>query len=414
MRRASWWLGLATLTAIGANCGEDGSSATTTTGGGGEGGEGGGTGLVCDAPFVTKGPWALRVDGVSARVRWEACDEASIGGLVVTPEDGGAARTVASKATPSTLASTYGAPLNPSAPIDYAGTYYLHEAAVDGLTPGTCYRYALAADASRKGRFCTARPTGTALGTTDDTIAALLPHAPDFTVHLGDLQYYDSLLETWASWFPVMQPLLAAGAFLPVIGNHEYEKPDELDAYALRFFGDAGFDGTRSYHRFESGGVWFFGINSEEPFGPSDPQGAWLVAQLAEAKARPGFRFSIVSLHRPMLTCGDSGDLPDAFAAFHPIFEKERVLFVLAGHMHGYERFELGDGPVYLTTAGGGGVINDPSENLARPYCDKRVASGDYYHSVVFEVGAEAVIGKVVDQAGAIRDTFTTAIPAPP
>jgi hypothetical protein len=414
---------------LAASCRDEGAVATTSTSGAsGTGGAGGGdsSGLVCQPPFVTKGPWALRVDGTRATVRWEACDAASTGGLRVTPEGGGTAREVPSTVTPMTLSVTHTAPLNPSAPPDYAGTYHLHEVQLTGLEPGTCYRFELLAAPSRGGRVCTARPAGAtfrfaaigdtnpALGTTDDTIAALLPYAPDFTVHLGDLQYYDSLLETWASWFPVMQPLLSAGAFLPVVGNHEYEKPNELEEYALRFFGGAGFGGGRDHHRFESGGVSFFGINTEEPFAPSDPQGAWLVAELEKAQATPGHRFSVVSLHRPMLTCGDSGDLPEAFEAFHPIFTERGVLLVLAGHMHGYERFELGAGPTYITTAGGGGVIVNPSENTARPYCDKRVAVGSRYHSVVFDVGPTSVSGKVVDEDGVVGDTFERAIPPKP
>ena len=43
--------------------------------------------------------------------------------------------------------------------------------------------------------------------------------------------------------------------------------------------------------------------------------------------------------------------------------------------MHGYERFEFG-ALTYLTAAGGGGLLGDPDENVARTYCDKRVASG--------------------------------------
>ena len=431
--RAPAFVLLASLGLVSISCGDDaatgsGSGAgasTTTTGAGGAGGAGGAAGLACESPFVTKGPWSLRFNATSARVRWEACDPGAVGGIVVTPEAGGEARSIDSIVSEATLKETHDTPLSPTTPPDWAGTYYIHEADVTGLEPGTCYRYALEADPMREGRFCTARPSGEpfsfavigdtnpALGTTDDTIAAMLPFDADFTLHLGDLQYYSSLLETWASWFPIMQPLLSAGAFMPVIGNHEYEVPDELDEYALRFFGDAGFDGTRSYHRFESGGVWFFGINTEEPFGLDDPQGQWLASGLAEVRSLPGFRFSIVSLHRPLLTCGDSGDLPEAFAELDPLFASHDVLFVLAGHMHGYERFERATGPTYITTAGGGGVIQDPSENVARPYCGDRVAVGDYYHGVIFHVGDAAVEGEVVDQDGVVRDTFERPL-APP
>ncbi len=371
---------------------------------------------------MTKGPWVLAVDGTSAKVRWEACDEAAVQGVVVTPESGGDETSVESTATPFTLSETHEAGLNPDAPPDFAGTYFIHEAALDGLESGACYRYTLAADDSRGGRFCTARPSGEpfrfiaigdtnpALGTTEDTIAAVLPENFDFTLHGGDVQYYESFLETWASWFPLMQPLLSQGAFLPAIGNHESEVADELDEYALRFFGNAGFFGKIDYYGFESGGVWFFNVNTEEAITQGSEQAIWLEQQLVQAMDRPGFRFSVVYLHRPLLTCGDADDNVPAYEFFTPIFEATKVLFVVQAHMHGYERFEFPTGPTYITTGGGGGVIQDPSENLSRAYCDARVVVGDYFHSTVFDVGETEVVVRAIDRDAEVRDTFSRMI----
>ena len=98
-------------------------------------------------------------------------------------------------------------PLNPKFP-DLAGTYYMHEAAVAGLTGGTCYRYVLSADpAAYTGRFCTGRAPGAALrflaiGDTNPTLgdntSLLLPHIvetnPDFVIHGGDLDQVRRLL----------------------------------------------------------------------------------------------------------------------------------------------------------------------------------------------------------------------------
>ena len=111
----------------------------------------------------------------------------------------------------------------------------------------------------------------------------------DFVVHGGDIQYYDSHLETWAGWFPSMQPLLALGAMQPALGNHEHETDDELDDYSLRFFGHPDFGGDTMWYRYESGGIWFHVLDTEEPIEPGTPQGTWLTAGLAEAAAKPGF-----------------------------------------------------------------------------------------------------------------------------
>lgn len=411
-----WMLGCSDDTAQ-ASAGGAGPSSSSTTGTAGAGG-----GLQCDEPFVTKGPWALAVDGSSAKVRWEACDAAAARGIVVTPEDGGDPLTFESETETFVLGTTHEAGLNPDAPPDWAGTYYIHEASLDGLSAGTCYRYELAADAARGGRFCTARPAGEpfrfiaigdtnpALGTTQDTVDAVLPENFDFTVHGGDVQYYDSFLETWASWFPMMQPLLSQGAFLPAIGNHESEVDAELDEYALRFFGNAGFYGKADYYGFETGGVWFFNVNTEEAITQGSEQAIWLEQQLVAAMDQPGFRFSIVYLHRPLVTCGDSDDNVPAFEFLHPIFEATKVLFVVQAHMHGYERFAFPTGPTYITTGGGGGIIQDPSENLARAYCDARVIVGDYFHSTVFDVGEEEVSIRAIDRDGSLQDSFSRVI----
>jgi Calcineurin-like phosphoesterase len=335
----------------------------------------------------------------------------------------GGATSVQSTETPIVLANTYPAPLDPNAPPDYAGTYYTHEATLANLTPGNCYDYHLDADPTRTGRVCAAHASGAsfkfmaigdtnpALGSTAGVLANALPENPEFIVHGGDIQYYSSRLETWASWFPIMQPMLSQGAFFPAVGNHESEQTDELAAYSLRFFGGAGFDGGDTYYRFENGGVWFFSINTEDPVTQGSEQAIWLEGQLAEVSQLPGYRFSVVYFHRPFLTCGDSGDNPDARTSLEPLFLQYKVMFVLQAHMHGYERFELPNGMTYITAAGGGGLIGNVDANIARAYCVDRVASGPYYHAVIFDVGATSVSGKVIDKDGVVRDTFTKIVP---
>jgi acid phosphatase type 7 len=424
---AAFVLGFALTLAACSGSGETtGTTTSTATGGGGAGGAQGGGGeggaFPCLAPFVTKGPWALAVDETRAKIRWEACDAAADPDVVITPESGGPDQTVTSTATSITLENTYTAPLNIHAPPDAAGTYHMHEAALEGLTPGACYTYTLGADAARKGRFCTARPSGEplsflaigdtnpGLGNMEALLAATLPEKPEFTVHGGDIQYYDSGLETWASWFPVMQPLLSQGAFFPAIGNHESEKSDELAEYALRFFGGAGFDGGETFYRFQSGGVHFFSLNTEENIGQGSAQATWLEAKLAEVSAEPGYRFSVVFFHKPLVTCGDTGDNPEARAYLEPIFLANKVALVLQAHMHGYERFELGE-LTYLTTAGGGSVLGEIDENDERPYCVDRVASAAAHHAVIFRVDGDTLTGTAIDKKGAVIDAFSKPVP---
>jgi hypothetical protein len=377
----------------------------------------------CDGTGITKGPWTLAIDGASAKVRWEACRAGVTGKVTVTPEAGGEAKEFTSAESTFEVTETFIAPFNDKAQPDFAGTYYMHEASLTDLAQGTCYRYELAADAIRKGRFCTARAPGDLVrfmvigdtnpalgGHTERIIASLLPKNFDFTLHGGDLQYYSSTLETWAYWFQWLQPMLAQGGFFPAIGNHESEMPGEFEQYYLRFFGTAGFDGTDRYFRFESGGVHFFALDTEQALDLGSLQGTWLSAGLDEASKAPGYRFSVLYFHKPLVTCGDKGDSPSVKAQLEPLFAQYKVPLVIQAHMHGYERFTINN-TVYLTSGGGGGVLGEIDENNERAYCAMRASSGAFKHAVLIEIGATEIKGTVIDADGMERDAFTHPTP---
>jgi hypothetical protein len=299
----------------------------------------------------------------------------------------------------------------------------MHDAALGDLTPGTCYHYELAADRTLNGRFCTSQPDGgrvhwMSIGDTnallgDSTRNVLAQHVPlraDFILHGGDMEYYASLVETWAGWFPVMRPLLTLGAIQPALGNHERETPDELDAYSLRLFGDEAFGGHDMWYRFETGGIHFFIIDSDNPFAPSTTQGAWLTAQLADAARSPGHRASILVMHRAFMTCSESEQHTDERVAYASIFAQNKVALVIQAHVHGYERFEA-DGITYVTTGGGGGALAHIDQNLSRAECAFRKSSGAYFHAVDFVVDGKQLTGKAIDLQGTVRDTFTVTLP---
>lgn len=370
---------------------------------------------LCRPSGVSKGPWTLGMTRTSIHVRWEACTESAKGGVVVEGLGERPSTTAKFELTQRYAAAT------PKTPADLPGTYFMHEATIDGLTPGQCYRYTLAGDGELGGRFCAAQPDGGRVhflaiadtnpmlgNATARVLGAVLPSAPDFTIHAGDLQYYSSGLETWASWFPVMEPLLAQGALHAAIGNHESEKEDELALYALRFF---GMPDQKTFHESESGGVHFFALDTEESIAPETEQGAWLVARLAEVSKRPGYRGSVVFLHRPLVTCGDTGQDDAARTRYAPIFVQNKALLVVQGHMHGYERFEL-DGVTYVTTGGGGGRLGNVEENVSRAECANgaRKSAGAFFHGVLVTIEGSEIKGRTIDDQGAERDTFTIAL----
>lgn len=420
-KRSVVLVALCALVVVVPSCTDDAppSSATDIDGGSRDGSEPVET-VPCRPSGVSKGPWTLGMTRTSIHVRWEACAAGAKGGVVV---EGLGERP--SAVTKFELTQRYASALT-TVPADLPGTYFMHDATIEGLTPGQCYRYTLAGDVELGGRFCAAQPDGgrvrflaiadtnPLLGSaTARVLSAVLPSAPDFTIHAGDIQYYDSGLETWAGWFPVMQPLLAQGALHAAIGNHESEKEDELASYALRFFGMPAQNGRApgtTFHETESGGVHLFALDTEQSIAPETEQGAWLLKRLGEVSTAPGYRASIVFLHRPLVTCGDSGQDDAARARYAPAFVQNKALLVVQGHMHGYERFEL-DGITYVTTGGGGGRLGDVEENLSRAECASRKSAGAFFHGVLVTVEGSEIRGRTIDDQGAERDRFTIPVP---
>jgi hypothetical protein len=378
----------------------------------------------CPPSGIGKGPWSLAMTRTGVTVRWEACRAGATPGLVYHPEAGGADVAVPTIEQPFVLTQRHTAPLGPQrSPDDLPGTVYMHEAAVTGLTPGTCYRYELSADRTLAGRFCTAQPDGgrvhfLAIGDTNPllgdatgkVLAQVVPLGADFIVHGGDIEYYESLLETWAGWFPAMAPLLRLATIEPALGNHEHETPDELVDYSLRYFGHPSFGGETMWYRYESGGVWFHVLDTEQPIEPATPQGAWLTAGLAEVAAKPGFRGSILLMHRPLVTCGDNAENDVARKAYASTLTQYKVPFVIQAHIHGYERFEI-DGVTYVTTGGGGGRIGDMNANISRAECGMRKVSGGFFHAMDVIIEGKTLSAKVIDVDGTLRDSFTVAFP---
>jgi len=380
-------------------------------------------GRVCTGSAVTKGPWVLAVDDSHATIRWETCRAGTSGDVDIAPEGNPSAAWVAHSIESETdLTTSHQAPLNLQATPDYAGAWFMHEAKLVGIQPNTCYAYSLAGDPSRAGRFCTQRPSGApirifAVGDTNvglgptmsNLLTYILPMKPELTLHVGDIEYYDSGFDTWQLWAEVMRPLLARGAFFPAIGNHESETPDEYQTYTLRFFHGAGFGGTDEFYEFETAGVHFFILDTQDSTDGNSPQAVWFSQQILLAEQKPGYRFSVVFFHKPFVTCGDTGDDPTARAYFEPLFLAHKVPLVLQGHMHGYERFDFGN-ITYVTTGGGGGGLGNVDENTGRSYCDKRVASGRFFNGTIIDID-KTLKGTVIDDSGATKDTFELTLP---
>ncbi|MSP59776.1 MAG: hypothetical protein EXR72_05435 [Myxococcales bacterium] len=389
----------------------------------------------CRSPPLNKGPWVMRADDTSAAVFWETRDPGCVA-LGLTLEAGGSESLLTGASVATTVESSYG--VNQVMMPDIAGTYYLARVDATKLSPGTCYTYRVRATdgaPDARGRFCTARPpslegqplrffvigdTNPRIGHTADVLKHTLPEKPDFLLHTGDIQYYSST-ETWSYWFGAMAPMLRAGAFFPAIGNHEDEKEGggtEFADYYDRLFHQPSLDGdgTPKWYRFTSGGVWFHTIDTEEPYDSGSPQYLWLSESLKEVAQKPGYRLSVIYMHRNLYTIGDAHPNVEVRKSLAPLFAAYKVRLVLSGHMHGYERFEVGS-ITYITTAGGGGIITEVTKNapLYPEDAKLRVVGLPAYHAMLFDVRplgtATELHGRAIDESGATLDDFTHTIP---
>lgn len=405
------------------SCGDD--AAPSSDPGGAAGSSAGAAGSAsgeppfCGTTGLSKGPWVLSVDGTSAVVRWETCTQQST--QLTYGAEGNAPSQEAQGASTSHEILTETKSILSSRGADLAGLWWLHEVKLQNLNPSTCYAYRVADD--REGRFCTARKSGEAVRFTfiadtnpglDDKaanklLARIEAFKPDFSLHGGDMQYYSSALEPYAWWFGAMAPQFRVGALWPAVGNHEMEKPDEFEDYYVRFWGGIGTDNQEHTYHFENGGIHFFSLNTEADLKPGSSQLAWVNEQLPKAKQQPGFRFSVVFMHRPLVTCGDTGDLVPEREALMPLFKDNGVRLVLAGHMHGYERFDL-DGIPFLVAGGGASKPGDVGVNTQRPLCAQRQASGVFPHVLYVTVEGDKLSGSVIDDQDQERDTFSLAL----
>lgn len=378
-----------------------------------------------DSPY--KGPWSLRPTTDSIAIRWESRLAPDAVAIDVEPEAGGELQTFTGTSRETTVRLSYGVGSPVVTRPDVPGTYYVNEVEPTGLSPATCYRYSIVGWPGEGGRFCTmhapddhATPiTFYAIGDTSPGVMGTLrllssasPEDTELTVHVGDIQYYSTVIESQQLWFEAMEPLLRANAFLPCVGNHEMEIDHEYEDVYVRLLSPAGHDGTNEWFHFETGGVHFFSLSSEHDLDLGSEQIDWLEAMLATAEADPNYRLTILYLHRPLYTLGDFSPRSSHRDALFPIIAAHRIPLVLSGHVHAYERFEY-DTVTYVTTGAGGFVdrsvdqhVDDLPDDAAH-----RAASGTFLQAMIVEIvqdsmGRDVVRGRTLDDMGIERDSF--------
>ncbi len=387
-----------------------------------------------DSPW--KGPFVMRPSTDAVVVRWETRIVPAQVAIDYRPEAGGPDEMATGAARETVTLLDY-QPAFATEP-DVPGTYFVSEVEITGLLPATCYTYEIAGYPEAHGRFCTMHEATDhttpvrfyAIGDTSPGVMQTLrliahtdPATTEFSVHVGDIQYYSTLIESQQLWFSLMEPMLRANAFMPCVGNHEDELAHEFTDIYERLFASPGRDGNTLWYHYESGGVHFISLSTEHPIALGTEQHDWFTATMDRIEAEPGYRFTIVYFHRPIYSVASYAPSLENRAAIEAVITTHRVPLVLAGHMHAYERFQIGD--VTHVTTGSGGFLDAEATldaNVADFPADaaRRVVSGHYFEVMVIEVvpdpgapGGSVIQARAIDELGMMQDDFEIHVPAP-
>ena len=153
----------------------------------------------------------------------------------------------------------------------------------------------------------------------------------------------------WNLFADQITPLADTRPYLVSLGNHEARGGTEpYDRYL-----DYGTDDY--WYSFDYAGVHFVALSTQHDTAPDSPQHRWLVADLE--RHAPASRFVVVWFHKPLVTYDprESYHNLDLREHLQPVLEQHGVDVVFVGHVHAYERHNLGR--LYHVVTGGGGVL---------------------------------------------------------
>jgi predicted MPP superfamily phosphohydrolase len=243
------------------------------------------------------------------------------------------------------------------------------EAVIDGLAPGTEYKYQVA-DASHtfrtagRGRtpFLVIGDTGTGSPEQAALAQLLAKEEASLLVHTGDVAYPVGNTEAYEQrYLDYYHAIMPRVPFFPCPGNHDYYETGAAPYFALH---DLPRDGVHEsehgrYYSFEWGDATFISIDSNDPL--NDPvRRARMLTWLDKTLTESDRFWRIVYFHHPPFASGpNEEDSLTALARQHivPILEKHHVPVIFNGHEHSYQRSKPVKGAVYYTSGGGGAPL---------------------------------------------------------
>ena len=196
-------------------------------------------------------------------------------------------------------------------------------------------------------RFAVLGDTGTGERAQYDVGAALWRSRAsfpfDFVIMLGDNMYGSERPQDYNRKFELpYKPLLDAGVqFYAALGNH-----DDPNQRFYKFFNM----NEKRYYTFKKGpltsGVRFFALDSNYM---DREQLDWVTKELANSDSP----WKIAFFHHPLYSSGGThGSEVDLRQQLEPLFMKNNMSVVFAGHEHFYERVKPQKGVYYFTSGG--------------------------------------------------------------
>ncbi|MBI5380578.1 MAG: metallophosphoesterase family protein [Opitutae bacterium] len=350
------------------------------------------SGALRSAP-LTKGPYLQAPGKETMTICWET-----------QVEDTGSVRYGCAAAADVTLG-----PIKPTRVTDPKQVYYVYEAVLTGLKPGTRYHYEVQCGAERSGErpFTTFDPAGREVtfilyGDTrsgperHQKLAEQFPALnPAFILHSGDLVGRGSRYELWAKeLFVPLAHVLDRIPMLPSLGNHE----DDGLNYAAYFH----LPEPERFYSFDAGPVHVLVLDYTRKLA-TDEQFRFAQEDLARSRAP----WKIVLLHHPMFNLGGHATFW-GHDVYLPLFRQHRVDIVAAGHSHLYERFRplvpRADPQAWaiqhITTGGGGAP-------LSKPVADPALAShAAVFHYLLMHATPDTMTARTIDIDGKEIDRF--------
>ena len=271
--------------------------------------------------------------------------------------------------------------------------YYQHHVDLANLKSGTTYQYRVNIDGQlvASSNFTTANAGGFTFLVVGDSgdgapvetgiAQEMAAENASLLLHVGDLAYESGTFAQYELYyFDVYRDLMKHLPFFPVPGNHDYytnQAAAFVDVHSVPASGVAAGDQGR-YYSFDWGPVHFIAIDSNQPLNEAVTGTGKMLQWVSDdlSKTRQLWRIAYFH-HTPFPTGHHLGDPQCALAlqALVPILEQQGVQLVLNGHEHGYERsrarrggafVDAGAGTIYVTTAGGGSVMQfvQPTQDI--------------------------------------------------